>query len=100
MTNEETVRLLMAAKERLFTHGWRKGDYGKEEGPNCIVGALYAEQKALGLDRRTAIDARFRLDCLVPEMPGVANFNDNVNTSFDDIVDLLDKTIKSLEGGK
>lgn len=100
--NEDSIELLKAAKERLFTTGWLKGDLGEQEGPNCILGALYRERTSLECKNNVftkTVNSLYNCPGIIG-IRGVADFNDDENTTFDDIVDLLDKTVKSLEGGK
>lgn len=107
MTDIETlmtdVEILRATKERLFEKGWRKGKLGPKEGPNCLVGSIYhATHVPINhviyqlLAENTNLDVHFHLG----EGKGVwevESFNDQESTTFDDIMDLIDRTIKTLE---
>lgn len=95
--NKEEIRLLTAVKERLFTTGWKKGGSGNSDGPNCLIGALYAEHQVLGLDYVSFDKAELTLYNISDDNLGVAHFNDLRSTSFDDVVELLDKAVKVLE---
>lgn len=87
-----TVEVLTAVRERLFEKGWRQDDFGEREGPNCIVGAL----ERVGSTYEEAIDAELALEELLPGT-NVVHFNDAMTTKFDDIIDLIDRTIKNEE---
>jgi hypothetical protein len=39
--DEEIVRILEDAAARLDATGWRTGDAGPHEGPNCVSGAIH-----------------------------------------------------------
>ncbi len=93
------IEILRAAKEHLFENGWQKGGMGPSEGPNCLAGAM-------GHSSRTAFD-HVVFTALADNIESehwkgrgfykVQWFNDQESTTFDDIVDLIDQTIKDLE---
>lgn len=95
------IELLRAAKERLFEKGWKQGSLGLEPGPNCLVGALF---HTLNVIDSTHSVYQFLAENINVDgwRPGnhlwkVEYFNDQASTTFDDIIDLIDRTIKTLE---
>lgn len=67
---------------RLETHGWQKGGNGGSEGPNCLMGAM------LYTIGRSVYYQRLR-DALPGGYSNVASFNDDPNTTYEDVVLLL-----------
>lgn len=97
MTNDEQITVLRAVKERLFTKGWVQGDLGPPDGPNCIIGALrYSVNNGQIWQVNLAIEEVVD-KCFKDRLSPVASFNDNEGTTFDDVLDVIDLTIKSLE---
>lgn len=93
MDNDNAVTLLRATKERLFDKGWMKGDAGTSYGPNCLLGAI--EYTAISSSHSGWSVA---LNALGQVLGQIDRFNDLPETTFDDIVDAIDRSIKSLEG--
>lgn len=99
MTNEEQIALLRAAKERLFSKGWVQGGIGGINGPNCLVGAVkYSANNGIFRQSYLAIE-RVLDDCFKGKgyLAPAAVFNDNPATTFDDVIDVIDRAIKKLE---
>lgn len=98
MTNDVIIQILHAAKERLFRNGWVKNMAGKSSGPACLVGAiLFAAKYDLDLEDYNYPEEAY--DAILEVLPEgtIPTFNDEPGTTFDDVVNLLDLTIKSLE---
>lgn len=98
MTN---IEILRATKERLFERGWGQGSLGLQKGPNCLVGALFNVSNVTSdhviyelLAENIDIDVGFWVG---RGLWKIESYNDQVATTFDDIVDLIDRTIKSIE---
>lgn len=95
MTNGDTLDLLQAAKERLFTKGWMKGSLGLPSGSNCLMGAVCYASKGFPLTYPSIEHGAY--DALEWTIGGkIDEFNDHPDTSFDDVVDAIDRTIKRL----
>lgn len=100
--NTEMIEALRGAKEYLFENGWRRGDYGYESGPVCLAGACFMVQ--FGNMFEDSILNEILIDTLNGVIqqetgyPHIAAFNDSIYTAFDDVIDIIDKTIKTLEG--
>lgn len=94
MDNDNAVTLLRATKERLFDKGWMKGDAGTSYGPNCLLGAI--EYTAISSSHSGWSVALNALEQDIGDW--INRFNDLPETTFDDIVDAIDRSIKSLEG--
>lgn len=72
------------AAERLYTHGWTKCNYGFDQGPNCMSGAI---QRVKG--RRAEEDVVgtwYEVASAITEIrfSNVASFNDAPDTTIDD----------------
>lgn len=96
------IELLRAARERLFERGWQKGALGFEEGPNCLVGSLCHTLPGINSSHSVYRFLAENIDLDIGSWTGkdlfkVEYFNDQGSTIFDDIVDLIDRTIKALE---
>jgi hypothetical protein len=95
MGNEATIEQLRAAKEYLFEHGWTRGSREAADGSVCLVGAC---GKIAGVDGM----ACYRLPAvhaLSDQLGGryCWDWNDAPDRTFDEVVDLIDATIKDLE---
>lgn len=96
------IEVLRAAKERLFERGWQQGALGREEGPNCLVGSIihifngmnYHSPIYRSLAENIGLDVSIWTD---KDLWKVEYFNDQASTTFDDVIDLIDRTIKTLE---
>lgn len=94
--SENLAKIFREARERLFEKGWRKDEFGGFAGPNCILGAVMCSKE--GFEGRDLPIIENVLNALVDEMyEDVVAFNDDSETTFSDIVDLLDLAIKNLE---
>lgn len=96
----EVIAILRDAKEYLFEKGWHKGDYGTEDGSVCLAGACLMVQfgnfyQASPLDDE--VTNTLNKVCKEEGFTNIAAFNDEDTTSFDDVLNILDKTIKRLE---
>lgn len=84
----------------MFTTGWQKSALGLMEGPNCLVGAVLQTEK--DLYNGAVFDTLVRhLDCNLrgfrSSVYELECFNDQEETTFDDIVAIIDRTVKHLE---
>lgn len=98
MTHQQKIEVLRNAKERLFEKGWTKGRLGGVDGPNCMVGAIIQSWNcsysvAVYAAVAEVIDGGPQL---IPVCQ-IEHFNDNINTTFNDVVDAFDQAIKNLE---
>lgn len=96
------IEILRAAKERLFERGWNQGSLGLEVGPNCLVGSIFhASHVTYTHPVYQLLAENIRLDdesvWSGRDLWKVEYFNDQESTTFDDIVDLIDHTIKTIE---
>lgn len=98
------VEILTEARSILETKGWCKGHFRKDTGERCLLGAI---REAAGRydepPRDEDYDAYFTAMCTVTErVPShsglITYFNDNHSTTYADVLDVLDKSIASLEG--
>jgi hypothetical protein len=46
-TGTRAVDLLERSAARIEARGWKRGDYGPREGPNCVFGALQWEAREI-----------------------------------------------------
>lgn len=91
------LQLLTATKERLLTKGWTQGRLGSENGPNCLMGAMYfADPNPLFADDYTFIAVRVLRSVIGGEV-SLAFWNDSSERVFEDVIDVLDLAIESLE---
>lgn len=98
----DIVELLREAKERLFEKGWQQGSLGREEGPNCLVGSLIHTLNGVNYTHPVYHFLAENIGLDIGSWTGkdlwkVEYYNDQASTTFDDIVDLIDRTIKTLE---
>lgn len=102
MNKEESINLLRNAKERLFEKGWLQNSLGKSSGPNCLVGAVHYE---LGNKYLSQSDMQiYRVftalqDIIYPdnEKQNLDDWNDSPERTFDEVIDVIDRTIKRFE---
>lgn len=92
-----------AVAERLEQRGWLQGTSGPEEGPNCLMAAnRLTNGKDQDQIRKFVNDVR---PIIVEQFPervafecfGVAQFNDHPNTTFEDVILVLDKAALQFE---
>lgn len=88
------IQLLMGTKERLFDKGWMKNSSGTSNGPNCLIGAI--AQTARSSSHLGWSEALNALEQGIGDR--INRFNDRPETTFDDIIDAIDRSIKALEG--
>lgn len=100
MTNQ-IIAVLRDAKEYLFEKGWHKGNYGTVDGPVCLAGACLMVQFG-NFDQSSPLDDKItdtlNAACKEEGFTHIACFNDAEETSFDDVINVIDKAIKKLEG--
>lgn len=101
MNKDKAISALNKTKERLFKKGWVQGGYGERSGPNCLAGAL--QMVEVGSFYRVT-DFSFSLsqylNGVIEDTTGfhtIASFNDSGGTRFDDVIALIDTSIKRLE---
>lgn len=86
--------------DRLKEKGWRQGDYGPKQGPNCLVGGLlvvtgkkvhesYGSKESQLLDK--VVTEHYSDRAIVGNMTHIPNFNDHPDTTFTDVERVLEK---------
>lgn len=92
------IERLTNVKERLFEKGWQKSSYGGPDGPNCVLGSLLFS-RIEGTQYYFYTTADKEIEDALKDLTGgdIAGFNDHKDTSFDDIINLIDLAIKTLE---
>lgn len=95
MNNGDILDVLQTAKERLFEKGWQKDSLGRPKGPNCLMGAVLYAYEDLFLTHLSCENAAYQ--ALERTIGGqIDEFNDSATTTFNDVVDVIDLTIKNL----
>lgn len=95
---DKVIQLLRDTKERLFTKEWQQGKAGHYHGPNCLLGAIAQATRDSGqpIWNNTVTASCWKI--LEQELgERIDHFNDRPETTFDDIVDVIDSSIKALE---
>lgn len=101
LDKDHAIDVLNKTKERLFEKGWHQGGYGDPGGATCLAGAY----------QMVEVGSFYKVNSFACELSGylndvivnttpfatVAEFNDAWNTKFDDVVALIDISIKRLE---
>lgn len=96
--NERAVAALRSTKESLFVRGWTKGGYGPNEGPNCLAGAIIHQACRLEGDDVYYLSYDTVANILLTQTgSSITCFNDKPGTTFDDVINVLDFAIKTLE---
>lgn len=72
-----------------------KSGFGDEYGPNCVLGAI--EQVCWNMNSYYSYTVELLLESIGPTGTNVIYFNDHPDTSFDDIINLIDLAIKKEE---
>lgn len=111
MENSEIITVLEGAKTAILTYGWIQHSFGCPEDGFCSEGAvgytLVQLTKAMGfVDWRKSIHSFWDTEIVLDELTrslqseyetmGVIGYNDEDGRTKEDILDLMDKTIKRL----
>lgn len=94
MGNEATIEHLRAAKEYLFERGWTQRTQEAADGSVCLIGACAKVAGVIG-------EMTYRLPAVLALSDALDeccwSWNDRRGRTFDEVVDLIDATIKDLE---
>jgi hypothetical protein len=107
---DEAIKTLRRAREILFEQGWYQGDLHGPDKESCLIGAIerarrirLAEFDFEEAPVRKELEASLKPEVLAffedneEGLYAIAAWNDAPGRTFDEVIDLIDLTIKRLE---
>ena len=104
--SNNTLKVFQNMKQLLSTHGWNKNIYIDNNGSYDIMGAIYQSLVTQNLiTSRCIIEVRDQLMDSIRSVHGdkysmILEFNDDPNITFQDVIDVLDISISTVENMK